>query len=73
MKETIAKVVKGRLQALLELDRWTFLQEFDTNFAPLALLCRGGMIFAVTEEIIAESQSSGHGDVATFGVMLGLR
>jgi len=31
----------------------------------------GAMIFVVVEEIIPESQSSGNGDIATFGVMLG--
>jgi ZIP family zinc transporter len=29
------------------------------------------MMFVVVEELIPESQRSGHGDVATMGVMLG--
>ena len=31
----------------------------------------GAMIFVVVEEIIPESQSSGNGDLATLGVMVG--
>ncbi|WP_457628104.1 ZIP family metal transporter [Oceanithermus sp.] len=39
---------------------------------PYALaFAAGAMIFVVVEEIIPESQSSGNGDVATFGVMIG--
>ena len=39
---------------------------------PYALaFAAGAMIFVVVEEIIPELQSSGNGDVATFGVMIG--
>ena len=31
----------------------------------------GAMIFVVVEEVIPESQSSGHGDAATIGCILG--
>lgn len=31
----------------------------------------GAMIFVVVEDVIPESQSSGHGDLATLGVILG--
>jgi len=45
-----------------------------TQILPRVLsFAAGAMIFVVMEEIIAGSQSSGHGDVATFVVMLGLR
>ncbi len=40
---------------------------------PYALaFAAGAMIYVVVEEIIPEAQSSGNGDVATLGVMLGL-
>lgn len=39
---------------------------------PFALaFAAGAMIFVVVEDVIPESQASGHGDLATMGVMLG--
>ncbi|UQZ88421.1 ZIP family metal transporter [Deltaproteobacteria bacterium Smac51] len=39
---------------------------------PFALaFAAGAMIFVVVEDVIPESQSSGHGDMATMGVLLG--
>jgi len=39
---------------------------------PYALaFAAGAMVFVVVEEVVPESQASGHGDLATAGVMLG--
>ena len=41
---------------------------------PYALaFAAGAMIFVVVEEVVPESQSGGHGDLATLGAMVGLR
>ena len=43
-----------------------------TSILPYALaFAAGAMIFVVVEELIPESQSNGHGDSATMGLMLG--
>ena len=45
---------------------------FFQAMLPYALaFAAGAMIFVVVEELIPESQHSGHGDWATMGVMLG--
>jgi ZIP family zinc transporter len=39
---------------------------------PYALaFAAGAMIFVVVEEVIPESQSGGHGDIATIGTIVG--
>ncbi|MBF0407805.1 MAG: ZIP family metal transporter [Candidatus Riflebacteria bacterium] len=45
---------------------------FAQSMLPYALaFAAGAMIFVVVEEVIPESQSGGHGDLATMGTMLG--
>lgn len=65
----------GQLSAIVE-PIFAFLGAFLVQFArpilPFALAyAAGAMIFVVAEEVIPESQSSGNGDIATIGLLVG--
>lgn len=65
----------GQLSAIVE-PIFAFIGAFLVQAArpvlPYALAyAAGAMIFVVVEEVVPESQSSGHGDLATMGVLVG--
>ncbi|MCE5202273.1 MAG: ZIP family metal transporter [Synergistaceae bacterium] len=65
----------GQLSAVVE-PVFAFLGALLVQIArpllPYALsFAAGAMIFVVVEEVVPESQSSGHGDLATMGVLVG--
>lgn len=65
----------GQLSAVVE-PIFAFLGAFLVHaarpFLPYALaFAAGAMIFVVAEEVVPESQSSGNGDIATMGLLVG--
>jgi ZIP family zinc transporter len=63
--------LSGAVEPFAALAGATAVLSFQVLLPYALAFAAGAMMFVVVEELIPESQRSGHGDVATMGVMLG--